>query len=95
METRSAEEDGADRGGVAEPDFVGGLIQSVFFDLSLDWWERACFELAWMQHGGSGLHRSYIELLAMPLDHIQRDLTRVFKRREDEAHAIREARRGH
>ena len=67
------------------------MIRSVCPDLTQDWAERAFFELGWRQHGGSGLGRSYTELLAMPLDWIQRDLMRVCARREDEARMIREA----
>lgn len=66
----------------------------MFPDLTLDWWERACFELGWRQHGGSGLGRTYTELLSMPIDHIQRDLVRQADRRDAEARAVREAHGG-
>lgn len=68
------------------------MIRGIFPDLTIDWWERACFELGWFQHGGSGLGRSYTEMLAMPVDMIQRELIRVNERREEEARLIREAR---
>ncbi len=70
------------------------MVRGVFPDLTLDWWERACFELGWRQHGGGGLGRGYAELLLMPVDQIQRDLVRVGERRESEARMIREARGG-
>ena len=58
---------------------------------SLEWWETACFELGWMQHGGSGLGRSYAEMLSMPLPHIVRDVERVKARRKSEAENLRRA----
>lgn len=67
------------------------MVRGLFPDVNTAWWEHACFELKWRQHGGSGLGRDYGELLTMPLDHIQRELTRLADRRDDEARKIREA----
>ena len=53
-----------------------------------EWWESACFELGWTRHGGSGLGRSYTELLGMPLPHIVRDFDRVRDRLKREGDAI-------
>lgn len=90
---------------LAEDDWlIKYLIGYYFFDRSTgnwtratyacsEWWERACFDLGWRQHGGSGLGRSYGDLIEMPLAHLIRDVERVSKRREDEAREIREARR--
>lgn len=57
-----------------------------------DGWERIAFHLRYRAHGGSGLGRSYTELLDMNLDHILRDLDRLSAQREAEAAAIRGAR---
>jgi hypothetical protein len=76
----------------AVADSTAATIRGVFPDLTLDWWERAAFELGWRQHGGSGLGRTLTELLQMPIDQIQRDLVRQSERRAAEAEAIRSAR---
>lgn len=60
--------------------------------MSLEWWEDACFHLRWTQHGGSGLGRSYQELLEMPADQIIRDLDRVTKQRQWEIDELKKAR---
>jgi hypothetical protein len=65
------------------------MVRGIFSDLSAEWWEAACFELCWHQHGGSGLGRTYQDLLAMPVDMIQRDLQRQDRRRSAEADAMR------
>lgn len=57
----------------------------------MDWWESAAFHLRYRAHGGSGLGRSYSELLDMNADHVLRDLTRLEEQRDREATAIRNA----
>jgi hypothetical protein len=56
-----------------------------------EWWESASFHLSYTAHGGSGLGRTYTELLDMNADHIMRDLERLEEQREREAAAIRGA----
>lgn len=58
---------------------------------TVDWWERLCFEMSWTRHGGSGLSRSYADLLAMPIDHLIRDIDRVHDRLKGEVAAMEKA----
>ena len=67
------------------------LIRQIFPQCTLAWWEEASFYLGWKQHGGSGLGRTETELLAMPLDRIEREINRVTERRREEAEALRAA----
>lgn len=60
--------------------------------MSEGWWESTAFHLSYHAHGGSGLGRTYTELLDMNADHIMRDLDRLEQQREAEATAIRNAR---
>lgn len=58
--------------------------------MTVTWWRRACFELAWRRGGsGSGLGRSLDEVRSMPLDQIQWELDELKRRWDQESKAFK------
>jgi len=83
------------RGAEGRAPFRGGLLDAeesaAFPDVGLDTWREAVFQLAWQQHGGSGLVMTRAEVLELPLAERDWLLERVADQRTREAKALQSA----